>query len=63
MAVFHLGFQYVWMFHKEALNLFRENFVSNPDNYILTSSDYSSISVFPQHDLVSVYKQSILLKR
>ena len=56
-GVLHLGFHHVGVFHKQVLNLLREDFVSNPNDDILQPSNNSSISILMQHELVSVYKQ------
>ena len=56
-GVLHLGFHYVGMLHKKVFNLFREDFVSNPDDDVLNPSYYSSVSILLQHELVPVCKQ------
>jgi hypothetical protein len=56
-VLLHLGLHYVGMFRKKVLNFFREDFISNPNDDILQPSNYSSVSVLLQHELVSVFKQ------
>jgi hypothetical protein len=55
--VLHLGFHHEGMFHKKVLNLLWEDFVSNPNDDVLQPSNYSSITILLQHELVSAYKQ------
>jgi hypothetical protein len=45
------------MFRTKFLNLFGEDFISNPDDDVFQPSNYSSVSVLPQHELVSAFKQ------
>ena len=58
----HLDFDHVRMFHKKVLNFLREDFISNPNDDVLQPSNYASISILLQHELVSVCKQRKLLK-
>jgi hypothetical protein len=56
-GVLHLGLHYVGMFRTKFLNLFGEDFVSNPDDDVFQPPNYSSVPVLLQHELVSAFKQ------